>query len=152
MPRLAVRTYFHTRFDWRPDGRIRTEATRVFGRNAQTAVIPGRRGDRRKPTPCCRTRSARPTTELFPPDVCMKTLAVTFVPSRDVCLLVGLRLCDRLDFPKLAAVLGLKTMDHSAVFGATGWPHGAMGPIERTNQRLARRSHFPSANDLLRKP
>ena len=76
----------------------------------------------------------RPTTELFPPDVCVKTLAVTFVPSRDVCLLVGLRLCDKLDFPKLAAVLGLKTMDHSAVFGATGWPPGAIGPISLSAQ------------------
>jgi hypothetical protein len=46
------------------------------------------------------------TTELFPP-VCVKTMAVTFVPSRDVCLLVGLRLCDRLDFTKLAAALGV---------------------------------------------
>jgi prolyl-tRNA editing enzyme YbaK/EbsC (Cys-tRNA(Pro) deacylase) len=139
MPRLAVRTYFHTRFDRRPDGRIRTEATRVFGRNAQRAVIPGRRGDRRKPTPCCRTRSARPTTELFPPDVCMKTLAVTFVPSRDICLLVGLRLCDRLDFAKLAAAFGvdprnLKTMDRSAVFGATGSPPGAIGPFSLSAQ------------------
>src|ERR1700729_665039 len=35
-----------------------------------------------------------------------------------------------------------KTMDCSAVFGATGWPHGAIGPIERTNQRLGRRSMF----------
>jgi prolyl-tRNA editing enzyme YbaK/EbsC (Cys-tRNA(Pro) deacylase) len=80
-----------------------------------------------------------PTTELFPPDVCVKTLAVTFVPSRDVCLLVGLRLCDRLDFARLAAVLGvdqrnLKTMDRSAVFGATGWPPGAIGPFSLSAQ------------------
>ena len=77
-------------------------------------------------------------TALFPP-VCVKTLAVTFVPSRDVCLLVGLRLCDRLDFAKLAAVLGvdhhnLKTMDHSAVFRATGWPPGAIGPFSLSAQ------------------
>ena len=64
--------------------------------------------------------------------------------SRDVCLLVGPRLCDRLDFAKLAAVPGvdprnLKTMDCSAVFGATGWPPGAMGPFwlsAQTNVRL----------------
>ena len=37
--------------------------------------------------------------------MCVKTLAVTFVPSRDVCLLVGLRLCDRLDFAKLLSGL-----------------------------------------------
>jgi prolyl-tRNA editing enzyme YbaK/EbsC (Cys-tRNA(Pro) deacylase) len=76
---------------------------------------------------------------LFPPGVCVKTLAVTFVPSRDVWLLVGLRLCDRLDFAKLAAALGvdqrnLKTMDRSAVFGATGWPPGAIGPFSLSAQ------------------
>src|ERR1700684_4014228 len=80
-----------------------------------------------------------PSTELFPPDVCVKTLAVTFVPSRDVCLLVGLRLCDRLDFVKLAAAIGtdrrnLNTMDRSAVFGATGWPPGAIGPFSLSAQ------------------
>ena len=80
-----------------------------------------------------------PTTELFPPDACVKTLAVTFVPSRDVFLLVGLRLCDRLDFVKLAAAIGaeqqnLNTMDRSAVFGATGWPPGAIGPFSLSAQ------------------
>jgi prolyl-tRNA editing enzyme YbaK/EbsC (Cys-tRNA(Pro) deacylase) len=71
--------------------------------------------------------------------VCVKTLAVTFVPSRDVCLLVGPRLCDRLDFAKLAGAPGvdqrnLKTMDCSAVFGATGWPPGAIGPFSLSAQ------------------
>ena len=28
----------------------------------------------------------------------------------------------------------LKTMDHSAVFGATGWPPGAIGPISLSAQ------------------
>jgi prolyl-tRNA editing enzyme YbaK/EbsC (Cys-tRNA(Pro) deacylase) len=50
-----------------------------------------------------------------------------------------LNVCDRLDFAKLAAVLGvdqrnLKTMDHSAVFGATGWPPGAIGPFSLSAQ------------------
>ena len=51
MPRLEVRTYFHTRFDRRPDGRSPTEATRVFGRNAQIAAIRRRRADEVKSTP-----------------------------------------------------------------------------------------------------
>ena len=118
---------------------MRLSSGRIRASLCANSVIPGRRGDRRKPTLCCRTRSARPTTELFPPDVCTKTLAVTFVPSRDVRLLVGLRLCDRLDFAKLAAAFGvdprnLKTMDRSAVFGATGWPPGAIGPFSLSAQ------------------
>ena len=76
--------------------------------------------------------SAR-TTELFPP-VCVKTLSVTFVPSRDVCLLVGLRLCDRLDFAKLAAVLGVKNDGSLRRLRSNGWPPGAIGPISLSAQ------------------
>ena len=96
--------------------------------------------------------SAR-TTELFPP-VCVKTLSVTFVPSRDVCLLVGLRLCDKLDFAKLAAGLGVKNDGSLRRLRSNGLATWRDRPnlVERTNQRLARRSHIPSANDLLRKP
>lgn len=79
---------------------------------------------------------AERTRESFPPHVCVKTLAVT---AMDVCFLVGLRLCDRLDFAKLAAAVGtdrsnLKILDRRAVLRTTGFPPGAIGPFSPSEQ------------------
>jgi Cys-tRNA(Pro)/Cys-tRNA(Cys) deacylase len=72
-----------------------------------------------------------PTLAPRDPETCVKTLAVA---NGEVCFLVGLRLCDTLDFGKLAAVVGtgrrsLRTIDRRGVLQATGFPPGAIGPF-----------------------
>jgi Cys-tRNA(Pro)/Cys-tRNA(Cys) deacylase len=72
-----------------------------------------------------------PTLAPLDPETCVKTLAVG---NGEVCFLVGLRLCDTVDFGKLAAVVGtdrhrLSTIDRRDVLQATGFPPGAIGPF-----------------------